>query len=216
MACVDMNVNSATKCIHYALGVCFTKHTQEPGLKKKKKNEKLEKKTHQEANSTIKTVPQKFIPDLKCHTCCDEHDTSLVSAAATPTQILEYLFRLESGDICCSISATTWQTNFKGNHNYSCGSDSFSAECQKALGKFQAQFNPDRLFECKFFFYLNIYCGLVWFRYSAAMIPLMSLISTVAWASSSRERSSVVPVRAAWCSAEKLWARHTKTDRERR
>lgn len=185
-----------------------------------KKNMKSwkKKKTHREADRTIKTVPQKFIPDLKCHTCRDEHDTPLVSAAATPTQILEYLFRLESEDICCSISATTWQTNFKGNHNYSCGSDSFSAEYQKALGKFQAQFNPDRLFECKclFFFYTNIYCGLVRFRYSAAMIPLMSLISTVAWASSSRERSSVVPVRAAWCSAEKLWARHTRTDRERR
>lgn len=43
----------------------------------------------------------------------------------------------------------------------------------------------------------------------------MSLISTVAWASSSRDSSSVVPVRAAWCSAEKLWARDTKRARER-
>lgn len=40
------------------------------------------------------------------------------------------------------------------------------------------------------------------------MIPLVSLISTVAWASNSRDSSSVVPVRAAWCSAEKLWAKH--------
>lgn len=44
-------------------------------------------------------------------------------------------------------------------------------------------------------------------------LPLMSLMSTVAWASSSRESSSVVPVRAAWCNAEKLWARRTKADR---
>lgn len=47
------------------------------------------------------------------------------------------------------------------------------------------------------------------------MIPLMSLISTVAWASSSRDSSSVVPVRAAWCSAEKLWVRDTKRARAR-
>lgn len=39
------------------------------------------------------------------------------------------------------------------------------------------------------------------------LIPLVSLISTVAWASSSRDSSSVVPVIAAWCSAEKLRAR---------
>ena len=37
----------------------------------------------------------------------------------------------------------------------------------------------------------------------------MSLMSTVAWASSSSDSSSVVPVRAAWCSAENL------TERER-
>lgn len=41
-------------------------------------------------------------------------------------------------------------------------------------------------------------------------LPLMSLMSTVAWASRSNESSSVVPVRAAWCSAEKLWATHIK------
>ena len=47
------------------------------------------------------------------------------------------------------------------------------------------------------------------------MIPLMSLISTVAWASNRRDSSSMVPVRAAWCSAEKLWARDRKRERER-
>lgn len=46
------------------------------------------------------------------------------------------------------------------------------------------------------------------------MIPLMSLISTVAWASNRRDSSSMVPVRAAWCSAEKLWARDRKRERE--
>lgn len=42
----------------------------------------------------------------------------------------------------------------------------------------------------------------------------MSLISTVAWASSSRDNSSVVPVRAAWCSAEKLWGGGVKGGQE--
>lgn len=73
--------------------------------------------------------------------------TPLVSAAATPTHILECLFRSEYEDICCSIFChRTRRTNFKGNHNYSCGSNSFSAEYREALEKFQAQFNPGRLF----------------------------------------------------------------------
>lgn len=42
--CVDMNVNYATKCIHYAFGVCFTKDTQDPGLKKNMKSWEKKKK----------------------------------------------------------------------------------------------------------------------------------------------------------------------------
>lgn len=34
--------------------------------------------------------------------------------------------------------------------------------------------------------------------------PLLSLMSTTAWASNSSESNSMVPVRAAWCSAENL------------
>ena len=40
-------------------------------------------------------------------------------------------------------------------------------------------------------------------------LPLLSLISTAAWASSSREISSLLPLRAAWCSGDNL---HTDTD----
>lgn len=40
-------------------------------------------------------------------------------------------------------------------------------------------------------------------------LPLWSLISTAAWASNSREISSLLPLRAAWCSGANL---HTDTD----
>lgn len=40
-------------------------------------------------------------------------------------------------------------------------------------------------------------------------LPLLSLISTAAWASNSREISSLLPPRAAWCSGDNL---HTDTD----
>lgn len=40
-------------------------------------------------------------------------------------------------------------------------------------------------------------------------LPLWSLISTAAWASNSREISSLLPLRAAWCSGDSL---HTGTD----
>lgn len=39
-------------------------------------------------------------------------------------------------------------------------------------------------------------------------LPLLSLISTAAWASSSRAISSLLPLRAAWCSGDNL---HKKT-----
>lgn len=42
--------------------------------------------------------------------------------------------------------------------------------------------------------------------------PLLSLMSTVAWASSSRAMSSRLPPKAAWCRAEKLaWGIHDQT-----
>lgn len=71
---------------------------------------------------------EKSIADLSY-----EHYTPLVSAAATPVQILLDLFRLETEVICCSTSVTAWQTNFKVNHIYSYGSNLFLAESVRKL-----------------------------------------------------------------------------------
>lgn len=58
----------------------------------------------------------------------------------------------------------------------------------------------------KIYIFLELWvCVVTLVQLVKLLIPLMSLISTVAWASSSRDSSSVVPVRAAWCRAEKLW-----------
>ncbi len=109
----------------------------------------------QKVNSTFKMVLQKSIADLRgiTHTRLWElHASGLSSRAATPAQILLYLFRLESEDICCSAAVTARQTNFKVNHIYSYGSNLFPAESvTKLLRKFQAQFNPNWLPEHEHF-----------------------------------------------------------------
>lgn len=42
------------------------------------------------------------------------------------------------------------------------------------------------------------------FSLAVVFLPLWSLISTVAWASNSSEISSLLPLRAAWCSGDNL------------
>lgn len=103
-------------------------------------------------------------------------------------------------------------SHFKVNHIYSYGSNLFSAESvRKLVKRFHAQFNLNWLLDHEHLgFFSPLKCGFAWWHWvnrqscSAIMIPFMSLISTVAWASSSRDSSSMVPVRAAWCRAEKL------------
>lgn len=126
---------------------------------------------------------------LGCHVCTN-------STLSVP------LLKSESEHICHNSAVTAWQTNFKVNHIYSYGSNFISAESvKKLLGKFQTPSNPDWLPRHKLVF-SNCVCVMTLVQ---LFIPLVSLMSTVAWASSSRDSSSVVPVRAAWCRAEKLW-----------
>lgn len=94
------------------------------------------------------------------HTHRYKHVTALLSTAATPVLILLYLFCMESEDICCTTFVTAWQTNFKEDHIYSCGSNLFSSESiSKLWQKFQAQCNPNWILKFEYFllYYYNTY-----------------------------------------------------------
>lgn len=56
----------------------------------------------------------------RCHVCTN-------STLSVP------LLKSGSEDICCNTAVTAWQTNFKVNHIYSCGSNLISAESVKKL-----------------------------------------------------------------------------------
>lgn len=120
--------------------------------------------------------------------------TPLLSTAATPTHTLECLFRCEYEDICWSIFChRKRRTNFKGNHNYSCGSNSFSAEYREAVEKFQAQFNPGRLFltENRIFFFCSVWVRYRWCPWCRLWPGLQAAARAALWCPSERHGAAL-------------------------